>query len=386
MQSLAKIEKYTNKLKQKKERETMAFLNSKETRPNEEQEDSYALLAMLQCCSQIYCAVLKASLELDLFDIIAKEGGRHVSASEVASKLPSSSQHKDLAFRIDRLLRLLASHSLLNCSVCEKEDGDTERLYSISPVGKYFVSHGDDDSGYLTLSFICHKALMDAWMNFKVAIVEEDNDLFKKVHGMPMYRYAEIDPTWNNIFNKAMANRCNIEMRRILEIYKGFEGISTLVDVGGGTGQNLKMIVSKYPSIKAINFDLPNVIQNAPLHPRIKHVEGDMFENVPKGDAIMLKAVCHNWSDENSIKVLRKCYESLPEKGKVIVMEFIMPEEIGPTKEAKFVASLDNIMFLHDGEERTEKEFESLCKHSGFSGFKIACRAFSALGVMEFYK
>ncbi|XP_054810943.1 isoliquiritigenin 2'-O-methyltransferase-like [Prosopis cineraria] len=267
----------------------MAFLDSKETRSNEEQEDSYALLAMLQCCSQIYCAVLKASLELDLFEIIAKEGGRHVSASEVVSKLPSSSQHKDLALRIDRLLRLLASHSLLNCLVREKEDGGIERLYAISPVGKYFVSHGDDDSGFLTLSFICHKALMDAWMNFKVAIVEEDNDLFKKVHGMPMYRYAEIDPTWNNIFNKAMANRCNIEMRRILEIYKGFGGISTLVDVGGGTGQNLKMIVSKYPSIKAINFDLPNVIQNAPLHPRIEHVEGDMFENVPKGDAIMLK-------------------------------------------------------------------------------------------------
>ena len=104
-------------------------------------------------------------------------------------------------------------------------------------------------------------------MNFKVAIIVEDTDLFKKVHGIPMYRYAERDPTWNNIFNKAMANVCDIEMRRILEIYKGFEGISTLVDVGGGTGQNLKMIVTKYPSIKGINFDLPNVIQNAPPHP-----------------------------------------------------------------------------------------------------------------------
>ncbi|XP_054813867.1 isoliquiritigenin 2'-O-methyltransferase-like [Prosopis cineraria] len=364
----------------------MASLGSKETCPNEEPEDSYALSAMLQCCSQIYCAVLKASLELNVFEIIAKEGGRHVSAFEVASKLPSSSQHKELAFRIDRLLRLLASHSLLNFSIGEKEDGSTERLYAISPVGKYFV--GGDDGGFLTLfsSFICHKALMDAWMNFKVAIIEEDNDLFKKVHGMPMYQYAEKDPTWNNIFNKAMANRCNIEMRRILEIYKGFEGISTLVDVGGGTGQNLKMIVSKYPSIKGINFDLPNVIQNATPHPRIEHVGGDMFESVPKGDAIMLKAVCHNWSDENSIKVLRKCHESLPEKGKVIVVEYIMPEEIGATEEAKFVASLDNIMFLHGGGERTEKEFQSLCKCSGFSGFKVASCAFSALGVMEFYK
>ena len=122
---------------------------------------------MLQGCSQVYCAVLKASLELNLFEIIAKEGGRHVSASEVSSKLPSSSQHKDLASRIDRLLRLLASYSLLNCSVREKEDGVSERLYAISPVGTYFVG-GDNNGGLMTLfsSFLCHKALTDAWYSF----------------------------------------------------------------------------------------------------------------------------------------------------------------------------------------------------------------------------
>lgn len=78
-----------------------------------------------------------------------------------------------------------------------------------------------------------------------------------------MYQYAKTDPIWNKTFNKSMANFTRMEMRRILEIYEGFEGISTLVDVGGGNGQNLKMIVSKYPSIKGINFDLPQVIQNA---------------------------------------------------------------------------------------------------------------------------
>ncbi|KAI9116721.1 hypothetical protein K1719_012379 [Acacia pycnantha] len=97
-------------------------------------------------------------------------------------------------------------------------------------------------------------------------------------------------------------------------------------------------------------------------------------------------AVCHNWSDENCIKVLKKCHESLPEKGKVMVVEFIMPEANMATEEAKYVSILDNLMFLHDGRERTEKEFESLCKNSGFSSFKVACRAFSALGVMEFCK
>ncbi|XP_054813629.1 isoliquiritigenin 2'-O-methyltransferase-like [Prosopis cineraria] len=367
----------------------MDLLDSKEKQDdeipktvNEEEEDLSVLSAFLLRSSQIFSAALNAAIELNLFDIIAEEGGgRRVSASEVASRLPSSSQHRDLALRIDRLLRLLASHSLLSCSVRENEDGDTERVYAISSIGKHLVS---GSLGFVPI--FSHPALMQAWVNFKDAIIDEDNDLFKKIHGMPMYQYAKTDPTWNKTFNKAMANVCNIEMRRILEIYKGFEGISTLVDVGGGTGQNLKMIVSKYPSIKGINFDLPQVIQNAPSLQGIEHVGGDMFESVPKGDAIILKAVCHNWSDENSIKVLKKCHEALPEKGKVIVVEFIMPEAIRETEEAKYVSILDTLMFLHDGRERTEKEFQSLCLRSGFSSFSVASRAFSVLGVMEFCK
>ena len=31
-------------------------------------------------------------------------------------------------------------------------------------------------------------------------------------------------------------------------------------------GDALKMIISKYPSIKGINFDLPQVIQHAPSY------------------------------------------------------------------------------------------------------------------------
>jgi len=104
-------------------------------------------------------------------------------------------------------------------------------------------------------------------LNFKEAVVDSDIDLFKKIHGVTKYQYMENDPKMNQIFNKSMADVCATEMNRILEIYTGFEGISTLVDVGGGNGQNLKMIISKYPLIKGINFDLPQVIENAPPLP-----------------------------------------------------------------------------------------------------------------------
>ncbi|EYU24255.1 hypothetical protein MIMGU_mgv1a022164mg, partial [Erythranthe guttata] len=69
------------------------------------------------------------------------------------------------------------------------------------------------------------------------------------------------------VFDQAMSSYSIIVMTKRLEIYDGFEGIKSVVDVGGGTGAILNMIISKYPSIKAINFDLPHVIQHAPSYP-----------------------------------------------------------------------------------------------------------------------
>ena len=56
-------------------------------------------------------------------------------------------------------------------------------------------------------------------------------------------------------------------MKEIMEYYQEFEGIATLVDVGGATGLCLSMILKQYPNIKAINFDLPHIIRDAPSYP-----------------------------------------------------------------------------------------------------------------------
>ncbi|XP_057426713.1 isoliquiritigenin 2'-O-methyltransferase-like [Lotus japonicus] len=352
-------------------------------------EDGACLSALLLSTNIVYPAVLNAAIELNLFEIIAKATppGAFMSPSEIASQMPLPTQHPDLPNRLERMLRLLASYSVLTCSTRIAEHGSTERVYGLSQVGKYLVPGAS--MGYLAsfVSFLCYPPLLQVWLNLKEAVVDADSDRFTKRHGVTMFQYMEKDPKMNQIFNKAMGDLCETEMKRILEIYTGFEGISTLVDVGGGNGQNLKMIISKYPLINGINFDLPQVIENAPLIPGIEHVGGDMFESVPQGDAIIIKAVIHNWSDEKCVQVLRNCHKALSPKGKVIVVELILPEEPEPTEESQLVSSLDNIMFITaGGMERTEKEYENLCKLSGFSKFNVACRAFSSLGMMEFYK
>lgn len=97
--------------------------------------------------------------------------------------------------------------------------------------------------------------------------VFEGGSQFHKVHKMSVYEYMDFDPTYGKVFNEAMAGLSTIVMRKVLEIYKGFEGLPSLVDVGGGNGKALSMIISKYPSIRGINFDLPHVIKTAPSYP-----------------------------------------------------------------------------------------------------------------------
>ncbi|KAK1380903.1 hypothetical protein POM88_027647 [Heracleum sosnowskyi] len=63
--------------------------------------------------------------------------------------------------------------------------------------------------------------------------------LFKKAFGMNVYDYCGTDLRFNTIFKYAMKNRSTIIMKKIFENYKGFEGLGSLVDVGGDTGTTL---------------------------------------------------------------------------------------------------------------------------------------------------
>ena len=90
---------------------------------------------------------------------------------------------------------------------------------------------------------------------------------FRKNYGQCIFDYLGTDSRFYKVFYDGMDHHSTIVMKKIMDIYQGFEGINTLVDVGGATGLTLSMIIAKYPSIKAINFDLPHIIRDAPTYP-----------------------------------------------------------------------------------------------------------------------
>ena len=111
-------------------------------------EDEAWLQVMLLSSTQLFPCVLNAAIELDLFGIIAGAGpAACMTPSEIASQLPT--QDLDSPSRLDRMLRLLASHSLLTCSIRTLEDGRVERIYGLTPVSHFFVEKEDGFGGSL---------------------------------------------------------------------------------------------------------------------------------------------------------------------------------------------------------------------------------------------
>ncbi|XWS61429.1 hypothetical protein CRYUN_Cryun07bG0124900 [Craigia yunnanensis] len=353
--------------------------------PTQVSDEEANLFAMQLISASVLPMVLKSAIELDLLEIMAKAGpGAFLSPKEVASQLPA--KNPDALVMLDRILRLLASYSILTCSLRTLPDGKMERLYGLAPVCK-FLTKNEDGVTLSALSLMNQdKVLMESWYYLKDAVLEGGIP-FNKAYGMTAFEYHGTDPRFNKVFNRGMSDHSTITMKKILETYDGFEGLKTLVDVGGGTGATLNMIVSKHPSIKGINFDLHHVIEDAPAYPGVEHVGGDMFVSVPKGDAIFMKWICHDWSDEHCSNFLKKCYEALPDNGKVIVAECILPDYPDPSLATKLVVHIDCIMLAHNpgGKERTEKEFEALAKGAGFQGFQVKCCAFGSY-IMEFLK
>ncbi|KAK7410774.1 hypothetical protein VNO78_01853 [Psophocarpus tetragonolobus] len=353
--------------------------------PSHVSDEEANLFAMQLASASVLPMVLKSALELDLLEIIAKAGpGVELSPTHIASQLPT--HNPDAPVMLDRILRLLASYNILSFSLRTLPDGKVERLYGLAPVAKYLVKN-EDGVSIAALSLMNQdKVLMESWYYLKDAVLDGGIP-FNKAHGMTAFEYHGTDPRFNKVFNKGMADHSTITMKKILETYTGFEGLKSLVDVGGGTGAVVNMIVSKYPTIKGINFDLPHVIEDAPSYPGVEHVGGDMFVSVPKADAIFMKWICHDWSDEHCLNFLKNCYEAVPDNGKVIVAECILPVAPDSSLATKGVVHIDVIMLAHNpgGKERTEKEFEALAKGAGFQGFQVLCCAFNTY-VMEFLK
>lgn len=88
-----------------------------------------------------------------------------------------------------------------------------------------------------------------------------------------------------------------------------------------------------------------------------------------------MQLVLHAYSDEDCVKVLKKCREAISskgEEGKVIIIDIVINEKNDKHELAETKLFFDVLMMvLVSGREREEQEWEKLFKEAGFSRYKI---------------
>lgn len=106
------------------------------------------------------------------------------------------------------------------------------------------------------------------------------------------------------------------------------------------------------------------------LPANIERAGGDFFQSVPAGgDCYLLKHIIHDWSDDQSVQILRNIAGAMNPDGRVIVVDAVMPESVEPHP-AKFM-DINMLAMTEGGCERTEREFSQLFQRAGLKLVKV---------------
>ncbi len=306
------------------------------------------MIQMLTGCWLSQCIYVAA--KLNLADIL-KDGSRSCDALAEVTGTNSSSLY--------RLLRALASVNIF---------AETEpKHFKLTPLATCLRS--DVPNSIKGFTLLAGGDGYQMWSNLAHSI-ETGTEAYTKEYGMPLFAYYQQNPQAAEVFNNAMTNLSALEQAAIVEAYD-FTSIDKLVDVAGGCGSQLAAILQAYPQMQGMLIDLPEVITSASdfltkqeVSDRTQLIAGNFFEGVPPGgDAYLLKHIIHDWEDPEALKILQNCYKVMPEGGRLLIIEQIIPPGNQPSP-AKFWDL--TMLIVCGGKERTAQEYRQLLKAANF--------------------
>lgn len=315
---------------------------------------------------------LKCAVQLGIPDIIHKHG-KPITIPELASALQVSPTKVN---SLQRVMRMLAhSGFFATAKMHENQEGEEEG-YILTATSSTLLRKDSPTSLTTTVLAMLDPALITPWFSLSDCFQGNELTAFETFHGMSFLEYGRQNLEFFNFLKEAMACDSQLVSLIVKNHKEMFEGVASLVDVGGGTGTLARALSDAYPHMKCTVLDLPQVVADLPESKSLKFVAGDMFQTIPSADAVLIKSVLHNWSDEACIKILKRCREAIgctDRGGKVIIIEMVINEKKDESKqlaETKLFADMQ-MMLVCTGRERNEKEWARLFMDAGFSRYKM---------------
>ncbi|XP_009113527.2 acetylserotonin O-methyltransferase [Brassica rapa] len=323
-------------------------------------------------------AAAKCAIDLKIPEALENNpSSQPMTLTELSSATSASPSH------LHRIMRFLVHQGVFK-KVPTKDGLATG--YTNTPLSRRMMITKSDGKSLAPLLLLeTSPEMLAPWLKLSLVVSSPVNASvppFDAVHGKELWSFAKDNPRHSELFNEAMACDARRVVPRIAGACHGlFDGVATVVDVGGGTGETMGILVKEFPWVKGINFDLPHVVEVAQAMESVENVGGDMFDSIPACDAVFIKWVLHDWGDEECIKILKNCKEVLPPKiGKVLIVESIVGEKkntmIMKDKDDKLEyvrLALDMVMMVHTstGKERTLKEWDFVIKEAGFARYEV---------------
>jgi hypothetical protein len=144
-----------------------------------------------------------------------------------------------------------------------------------------------------------------------------------------------------------------------------FNDFKTIVDIGGGNGELLQQLYQIYPQKELVLVELDSVVKGIKTND-FTTVTGDFFKPLEgvKGNAVILKRVLHNWSNEHAISILKNVKNALASKGKLLIIEKIRNSRF----DGKSMDDADMLMLTINSEAqtRTHQQIQDLIMTAGY--------------------
>jgi len=342
----------------------------------------------------LHCAV-----KLGIPDALHRCGGS-ASLAQLLAALPVPLPPTKQPY-LSRLMKVLAMEGVFVASASGDDD-----VYHLNTMSRLLLEGGMSPCVMLstTPQFIGSAMRLGQWF---LSEGEEATAFMMANGGQIPHDTGAHDVEFNSVFNQAMAadsrHLADLVVRECGEVFKG---IGSLVDVAGGTGTMARAIAKAFPHVKCCVLDLPHVIQDISPAPapapaladnnNVQFIAGDMMEFIPPADAILLKYVLHNWTDQDCVKILTRCREAIisqhgtaaagnGKNGKVVIIDAVVgaPSPGVDVLQTQLLMDME-MMSLFMAKERYEHEWSKIFMEAGFTNYKIQ----STLGlrsVIELY-
>ncbi|KAM0071770.1 putative O-methyltransferase domain, plant methyltransferase dimerization [Helianthus debilis subsp. tardiflorus] len=194
---------------------------------------------------------LGCALELGIPDIVHNHG-KPFTIQELISQL---NLPIDKTLHLQRLMWLLSHSNFF--SVTKFPDQDDEG-YVLTAASKLLLNNTSENQQNLLpfASLVLDPVLTTPWQFLGKSFNRNKSTVFETAHGNPVWEFANKNPRFNRLFNDAMASDSQMMSLVVKDCGEIFEGVESLVDVGGGTGLMAKILLEAFPCMTCTVLDL----------------------------------------------------------------------------------------------------------------------------------